>query len=469
MPPRKVATKSVNASSVGLAIFAAPTEEVKVKVPSTSDSEEEEKSVMTLPTVPSKKPIIQKASGSVKGGSIRRGARQAVKQEEDSDSLTNEVSVVQAAAGDRVTTKPVNGSARLPASKRPERQGFDTSVASVARSSSTIKSTATPQNSAATLKSLRKSSSTAPKAVALMNSTARKSKSGATSKRHSASFNYSSTGEQETAEADSGVPEQYFDEIAALKAKLARIEATIDECKKNASSGPMEAKEIPEPRGKYNLQEAMGLKGQKLLYNSCRATVASVMACANLPTDVDWRRQDSIVVADIFSQVKELEPRLAGFERNWAIAAIVRTINKNKRNYHAKLAKNYVPPKLRIGDVGPVTGAGIEDDEDAYDHNSDDGEPAESDNNSDANEGFYEVWEGLNEDEEEATSDLDRGVSDLDEEMGGSESDYMEEEDGGTDEEEYKHARRKSLKRPLLVDDDSDEDVDDTPRKKMNA
>ncbi|KAF7770612.1 hypothetical protein Agabi119p4_6586 [Agaricus bisporus var. burnettii] len=461
MPPRKVATKSVNASSVGLAIFAAPTEEVKVKVPSTSDNEEEEKSVMTLPTVPTKKPIIQKASGSVKGGSIRRGA-----------------SVVQAAAGDRVTTKPVNGSARLPASKRPERQGFDTSVASVAKSSGAIKSTATPQNSAATLKSFPKSSSTAPKAVALMNSTARKSKSGVTSKRSSASFNYSSTGEQETVEADSGVPEQYLDEIAALKAKLARIEATIDECKKNASSGSMEAKEIPEPRGKYNLQEAMGLKGQKLLYNSCRATVASVMACANLPTDVDWRRQDSIVVADIFSQVKELEPRLAGFERNWAIAAIVRTINKNKRNYHAKLAKNYVPPKLRIGDVGPVTGAGIEGDEDAYDHNSDDGEPAESDNNSDANEGFYEVWEGLNEDEEEtagivdseeATSDLDRGVSDLDEEMGGSESDYMEEEDGGTDEEEYKHARRKSLKRPLLVDDDSDEDVDDTPRKKMNA
>lgn len=66
---------------------------------------------MTLPTVPSKKPITQKASGSVKGGSIRRGARQAVKQEENYDSLTNEVSVVQAAAGDRVTTKPVNGSA----------------------------------------------------------------------------------------------------------------------------------------------------------------------------------------------------------------------------------------------------------------------------------------------------------------------------------------------------------------------
>lgn len=35
-------------ASVGLAIFAAPTEEVKVKVPSTSDNEEEEKSGMSV-------------------------------------------------------------------------------------------------------------------------------------------------------------------------------------------------------------------------------------------------------------------------------------------------------------------------------------------------------------------------------------------------------------------------------------
>lgn len=38
---------------------------------------------------------------------------------------------------------------------------------------------------------------------------------------------------------------------------------------------------IPQPRGKYNLQEAMGLEGNKVLYNQCRVRRFMPSNCAD--------------------------------------------------------------------------------------------------------------------------------------------------------------------------------------------
>ncbi|XP_006457053.1 hypothetical protein AGABI2DRAFT_122926 [Agaricus bisporus var. bisporus H97] len=532
MPPKKIVKKSVAISEPE--ISAPPEKKSKGKSSLTS-----KKISSAPPTAPTKKqtgkmtpvavqeaslaslakPIDGKAPEPAEG--VRRSTRHTSQQEGNPvlSIAPTTTTALKTTAPTKTTTQLKANSALM--TTKASKTSTAPKATSLPKATTQLKTTPAPKATKAPTTTMAPKTTASPKTTIQLKTnpapkktpaskTTKVSKASAVPKTAASSNGLSAKGTstvpKESVTVHSEIPEQFLEEMAALKAKLAQSEATVDKYKKSTSVNAkvLEKKDIPEPKGKYNIQVAMGLEDNKDAYNDCRAAISEAMLDARIPIHLDWRHQDSVSVARVFSIAKEKEPRLAGFERNWAIAAIMRTINKNIRSYGRKRAKKRKEGKKDSagtedqlgGEEGTGDGrTGDESNEETNPEDEDDGKHADeaSPSEADADEGVaseVDADEGVASEvdadevvasevdadeavasemdaDEAVPSEADEAVPDVDMSGSGEEDNNMEEDGEGIDEEECRPGQR-FLKRRLLPDDESDEEVNDNPRKKRN-
>ncbi|EKM75135.1 hypothetical protein AGABI1DRAFT_95088 [Agaricus bisporus var. burnettii JB137-S8] len=211
---------------------------------------------------------------------------------------------------------------------------------------------------------------------------------------------------------ESGGPQD--DELATLKATISRLTAEIDKAKKTEAAKPKTEATvlIPRPIGRFNLQTAMGLRGNGKLYSACRAAVNRAVIELRLPISVDWRKQDRWLLLSIIDLAHEGQEQLKKYEKGWATEEIVASICRNKRNYRSKVERGYIIKKeIDQDEADENLVKGINEGE-VYDM----GKGEKEDENGNENEEEPEEEDEEDEDEDE-DGDEDKDEGDNDEEM----------------------------------------------------
>ncbi|KAJ7721632.1 hypothetical protein B0H16DRAFT_1602374 [Mycena metata] len=94
---------------------------------------------------------------------------------------------------------------------------------------------------------------------------------------------------------------------------------------------------IKKPKGKFNLQEAMGLSDNRQLFTELQAAVHSIALEAKIDFGLNWSQQDPGTVAKILRVAGERHTHLTAkrYPRNWATAAMLQRYINSVRAYRA--------------------------------------------------------------------------------------------------------------------------------------
>ncbi|KAJ7093560.1 hypothetical protein C8R44DRAFT_815337 [Mycena epipterygia] len=91
------------------------------------------------------------------------------------------------------------------------------------------------------------------------------------------------------------------------------------------------------PKGKFNLQEAMGLSDNRQLFTELQAAVHSIALEAKIDFELNWSQQDPGIVAKILRVAGECHTHLNAkrYPRNWATASMLQRYINSVRAYRA--------------------------------------------------------------------------------------------------------------------------------------
>ncbi|KAJ7700557.1 hypothetical protein B0H16DRAFT_1705625 [Mycena metata] len=107
---------------------------------------------------------------------------------------------------------------------------------------------------------------------------------------------------------------------------------------------------IKKPKGKFNLQEAMGLSDNRQLFTELQAAVHSIALEAKIDFGLNWSQQDPGTVAKILRVAGERHTHLNAkrYPRNWATAAMLQRYINSKANPSSGVSRR----RKRVTKVG---------------------------------------------------------------------------------------------------------------------
>ncbi|KAJ6470695.1 hypothetical protein DFH09DRAFT_1220719 [Mycena vulgaris] len=140
------------------------------------------------------------------------------------------------------------------------------------------------------------------------------------------------------------------EEIARLTARLKSADAQVQSLsRKNkklsksirqsqgTSNADTDVTPIPKPKGKFKLQEVMGLLDDRALFTKLQAGIHALALEAKIDFKSSWSQQEPGTVAKILRVAEERHPYLSAkrFPRHWATSSILQRYINSVRAYNS--------------------------------------------------------------------------------------------------------------------------------------
>ncbi|KAF8205731.1 hypothetical protein K438DRAFT_2014595 [Mycena galopus ATCC 62051] len=160
------------------------------------------------------------------------------------------------------------------------------------------------------------------------------------------------------------------EQIASLKACLKSYEvqnnllshknkklARAVRCQTVPNDDNSEIISIPKPKGKFNIQEAMGLADDQHEFTKLQAGVHVLTVEGKIDFNKPWSKQEPSTVAKVLRVSEKCFPYLTSkrFPRYWATSAMLQRYINSVRGYHTLKRGDNLESKLNIIDFNALT------------------------------------------------------------------------------------------------------------------